>query len=263
MVIGDYMPHFGEEACLVGKKGSGAIFFSYCNLKCVFCQTEDVSLKGEGTPVENRKLAEIMLWLQNEGCHNINLITPTHIIVSIILSLREARDNGLTVPVIYNSGGYDKVEILRELDGLIDIYLPDFKFWSPEVAEKLCGAKNYPEVGREAIKEMHRQVGDLTLDSNTGLARRGLLVRHLVLPGLLSETENIMEFLAREISPDTYVNIMGHYHPCGMARKIPPLNRTLRRSEYVKAMEFAKRAGLKRLDKTHFSLYPLVFSPES
>ena len=190
------------------------------------------------------------------------MITPTHVTPSIILGIKEARDNGLRVPVIYNSGGYDKVETLGELDGIIDIYLPDFKFWRPEVAERLCGARNYSEVAREAIKEMHRQAGDLVLDSNTGLARRGLLVRHLVLPGLLAETESIVKFLAREISPDTYVNIMGHYHPCGMARKFPPLDRTLRRSEYEKAIEFAKRAGLKRLDKTHCSLYPLVFSRE-
>jgi len=253
-VVNDYMPHFGEEGCLVGERGSGAIFFSYCNLSCIFCQTANISQKGEGIPVSTDKLSDIMLWLQNEGCHNINLITPTHVSPSIACAVEKARSKGLNLPVVYNSGGYDRVETLKKLEGIVDIYLPDFKFWKNETAEKLCGASNYPEKAREAIKEMHRQVGDLEIEQGAGLAKRGLLVRHLVLPGYLDETEKILKFIAEEISPNTYVNVMGHYHPCGKARSIPGINRTLTRSEFNAAIEMARKAGLKRLDTTHWHL---------
>ncbi len=262
-VVNDYMPHFGEEGCLVGERGSGAIFFSFCNLSCVFCQTSDISQKGEGTPVDAERLSDIMLWLQNEGCHNINLVTPTHVIPSIVSALLIAREKGLTLPIIYNSGGYDSVETLRKLRGVIDIYLPDFKFWLPETAENLCGARNYPDVARKALKEMHRQVGNLVIDEKTGLAKKGLLVRHLVLPGHLDETEKILEFVAKEISPFTYINIMGHYHPCGKARDLPPLNRNLRKREFETAIKIAEKLGLRRLDKTHWHLYDLLFEKDN
>ena len=259
-MVSDYMPHFGEEGCLVGNNGSGAIFFAYCPLSCVFCQTADMSQEGKGSPVSTEKLAEIMLWLENEGCHNLNLITPTHVIPSILEALNHARKKGLSLPVVYNSGGYERVETLKRLEGLVDVYLPDFKFWKPKTAEKLCGARNYPEIAKLAIKEMHRQVGDLVIDPGTGLATGGLLVRHLILPGYLDETKQILQFVSREISPDTYVNLMGHYRPCRMAKSIAPINRNLTRAEFEAAVEAARAAGLYRLDKTHWHLYDLLFN---
>ena len=213
-----------------------------------------MSRRGEGITVNSDKLSGIMLWLQNEGCHNLNLITPTHVIPSIVSAVYKARKKGLRLPIIYNTGGFDRVETIKLLDGIIDIYLPDFKFWEEETAEKLCGARNYPRVARKAIKEMHRQVGNLVVDRDTSLAKKGLLVRHLVLPGFLDETEKILKFLAEEISPETFVNVMGHYHPCGEAKNIPPINRNLTRKEFNTAIELAKKAGLSRLDKTHWHL---------
>ncbi len=262
-IVSDYMPHFGEESCLVGERGSGAIFFAHCNLSCVFCQTANISQRGEGTPVSTEKLAEIMFWLQDHGCHNLNLITPTHVIPSIMTALAMARERGFTLPVVYNSGGYELVETLKKLKGFVDIYLPDFKFWNGETAEKLCGAGNYPEVARKAIKEMHDQVGDLKIDARTGIAVRGLLVRHLVLPGYLHETRKILEFISKEISPETHVNIMGHYRPFGDAKQIVPINRSLKRSEFRAAVETAEAVGLSRLDKTHWHLYDFLFEQEN
>ncbi len=252
-----YEPHFGEEACLVGEKGSGAIFFSGCNLGCVFCQTYEISHEAVGTEISYEGLAEIMLELQEKGCHNLNLVTPSHQVWAILKALELAFKRGFRLPIVFNTGGYDKVETLKALEGIVDIYLADFKIWDEEIAARLLKAKDYPSVAREALKEMHRQVGDLELDEN-GLAKRGLLIRHLVLPEGLAGTEQVLRFIKEEISPNTYLNIMGHYHPAGEASGYPPLDRTLRRREFEEAVEMARKLGFSRLDKTHWALLPLI-----
>lgn len=256
-IISDYMPHFGEEAPLVGTNGSGAIFIAYCNLKCVFCQTYDISHLGEGTEVSLERFAEIMVSLQQNGCHNINFITPSHVVPQILGALPLAIENGLRIPLIYNTGGYDSMDALELLDGIFDVYMPDFKFWDPEITERFLGVKDYPEVAKVAIREMHRQVGDLDLD-NQGIAQRGLIVRHLVMPGAMAGTREIMRFLVKEISPNTYVNIMGHYRLCDVAERYPELNRSITREEYKNALDIAKDEGITRLDQTHAHLYPLI-----
>lgn len=205
-------PHRGEEPCLSGWRGSGTIFFANCNLECVFCQNWEISQAGAGHEVTTDELASLMLRLQLQGCHNINLVTPEHVVPQVVEALVAAIAAGLRLPVVYNTSAYDALESLRLLDGLIDIYMPDFKFWEPATAGRLCGARDYPERAREAIAEMQRQVGVLRLDRE-GIARRGVLVRHLVLPGMAAESAAILEWLAREISHDTYVNIMGQYRP--------------------------------------------------
>jgi putative pyruvate formate lyase activating enzyme len=245
--ISSWNPHFGEERPLVGRSGSGTIFFSHCNLGCLFCQNWTISHAGEGSTVYPGTLADVMLTLQRYGCHNINLVTPTHQVPMILRSLERAVQGGLTVPVVYNCGGYESIETLKILDGIIDIYMPDFKYADPETAEKFSKAKDYPSVAKAAIKEMHRQVGDLEMDES-GVALRGLLVRHLVLPEGLAGTEEIVKFLAEEISPDTYTNIMAQYYPCYKAGEQPPLDRRITNSEYRKAVRAALDAGLKRLD---------------
>ena len=202
--------------------GSGTIFFTHCNLYCIFCQNYEISHGGEGEEISVEDLAAMMLFLQKRGCHNINFVTPSHQVYQILAALPLAIEGGLNVPLVYNTGGYDALETLRLLDGVVDIYMPDFKFWDPQVARDLCQAEDYPEIARQAVKEMHRQVGDLVVDES-GVARRGLLVRHLVLPDDLAGTREIMEFLAREISPRTYVNVMGQYRPCGRAGEHPDL----------------------------------------
>lgn len=260
-VVNDTMPHFGEEAPLVGSRGSGAIFFSHCVLACIFCQTYDISQKGEGTPVNSRRLAELMLMLQEDGCHNLNLITVSHVVPQILEALYLAADQGLTLPLVYNTGSYDSVETLKLLEGVVDIYLPDFKFWRPETAASLCGVADYPEIAKAAIREMHRQVGDLVLDDDQ-LAVRGILTRHLVLPGRLPETREILRFLAAELSPNAYINLMGHYRPCWQARSHPPLDRPLFSWEYDTARRWALEAGLTRLDQTHQHLYEHLFTVE-
>jgi len=247
-MVSSYGPHFGEEDPLVGRRGSGAIFFTYCNLGCIFCQTWEISHEGEGEEIGFADLAAIMLYLQEQGCHNINLVTPSHQVYQILEALPLAIEDGLKLPLVYNTGGYDGLEALRLLEGVVDIYLPDFKFWDPGIAEELTGVPDYPEVARQAIKEMHRQVGDLIIDEE-GIARRGLLVRHLVMPDGLAGTKEVMEFLAREISPDTYVNVMGHYHPYGRAAEHPSLNRFITDAEYQEAQRLAREAGLWRLDR--------------
>jgi len=247
-VVSSYGPHFGEEDPLVGRNGSGTIFFTHCNLFCVFCQNWEISHGGEGQEITARDLAAIMIHLQNRGCHNINLVTPSHQVYQILEALPPAIEAGLNVPLVYNTGGYDAVETLKILDGVIDIYMPDFKFWDPEVAGRLCAAGDYPERARAAFKEMHRQVGDLVLDEQ-GVARRGLLVRHLVLPENLAGTKEVMEFLAQELSPNTYVNVMAQYRPCGEAYKYPPLDRFPTREELANAEQAARSAGLTRLDR--------------
>lgn len=248
--VSSYHPHYGEEAPLVGHNGSGTIFFTYCNLLCNFCQNYDISHEGRGDEVSGEQIAGMMLFLQNSGCHNINFVTPTHVVPQILSALEIAIKNGLSVPLVYNTGGYDRVETLKLLEGVIDIYMPDFKFWDPKVAELTCEAQDYPEVARRAIIEMHRQVGDLVIDKS-GLARRGLLIRHLVLPHGLAGTRNIMKFMAQKVSSNSYVNIMPQYRPCGRAYEVKELSRMLLPKEYKAALREAKEEGITRLDRAN------------
>ena len=252
-VVASYFPHHGEEDCIKGWLGSGTIFFSGCNLQCVFCQNWDISHYRAGEVSDALRLAEIMLELQALGCHNINLVTPTHVVPQILEALSVAIERGLRLPIVYNTGGYDSLETLKLLDGIVDIYMPDFKIWDEQVAKRLLHAEDYPEIARQAIKEMWRQVGDLVID-NYGLARRGLLIRHLVMPCGLAGTKEFSEWLVREVSKDTYVNIMNQYHPDGLV--LEPEGRQLFRDiarritgeEYKMAVQAAKNAGLHRFD---------------
>jgi putative pyruvate formate lyase activating enzyme len=236
--------HHGEEDCLRGWAGSGTIFFSRCNLRCIFCQNFDISWEGQGRPVTARKLAEQMLHLQALGCHNINFVTPSHVVPQILEALVVAAGRGLRLPLVYNTGGYDRLETLRRLDGVVDIYMPDLKFWKAQTAGELANAADYPDVARTAVKEMHRQVGDLVLDER-GLARRGLLVRHLVMPGGLDESGAILRFLAREVSTRTLVNVMPQYRPEGLAGRSPAIARPLLQSEFRVAVAMARDEGLR------------------
>lgn len=249
-VVASYGPHFGEESVLVGRKGSGTLFFTHCNLLCNFCQNYDISHRGAGKRKSPEALADIMMYLQSIGCHNINLVTPSHVVGHIIEALEIAAKQGLTLPVVYNSSAYDALKALQLLDGLIDIYMPDFKFWDQGIAEKICGAGDYPEVARQAIKEMHRQVGDLVVDG-AGIAQRGLLLRHLVLPEELAGTQEIMQFLAQQISSDTYVNIMGQYRPGGTALENKALGKRASSREIQQAVRYAQHAGLHRIDNLY------------
>ena len=234
--VASYNAHFGEEAPLVGRAGSGTIFFSSCNLLCSFCQNYDISHLGEGMEMKPEELAAIMIQLQSRGCHNINLVTPTHVVPQIMEALLIAVENGLAIPIVYNSGGYDRVETLKLLRGIIDIYMPDFKFWNNLWADRYCSAPDYKDIAVSALKEMHSQVGDLKIDSS-GLAFRGLLVRHLVMPAGISGTKEVMEFLSKEISPYTYVNVMDQYRPCGTAYQDNNINRGISSKEYSDALE--------------------------
>lgn len=254
-IVASYGSHFGEESPLVGSSGSGTIFFSHCNLLCLFCQNYDISHcpdQEEGVATSPEQLAMIMVNLQKQGCHNINFVTPSHVILQIMEALPFAIEKGLCVPLVYNSSGYDSVETLQLLENIVDIYMPDFKFWNPEKAKQYAHAHDYPEKARQALKEMFRQVGDLVIDQD-GLAQKGLLIRHLVMPGCLDETEEILNFIAGEISLNSYVNIMDQYHPCGKAHQFENLNRTLRKEEYQKALNLAEKAGLSRLDQKNLS----------
>ncbi len=254
-MVASYGPHFGEESPLVGSGGSGTIFFSHCNLLCLFCQNYEISHcpdQEEGVETSPEQLAQIMLSLQDQGCHNINFVTPSHVIPQILEALPFAVAKGLHVPLIYNSSGYDSVESLRLLEGVVDIYMPDFKFWNPLKAKQYAHASDYPEKARLALKEMFRQVGDLVI-GNDGLAQKGLLIRHLIMPGCLDETEKILQFIAREISLNSYVNIMDQYRPCGKARQFKELNKTVSTDEYQHALDMAKKVGLSRLDQKDFS----------
>jgi len=248
--VSSYGPHFGEEAPLVGRHGSGTIFFTNCNLKCIFCQNYHISQLGDGAELNRQELAKTMLSLQAKGCHNINLVSPTHVIPQILEALEIAIELGLRLPLVYNSGGYDSVETLKILDGVVDIYMPDMKYSDEEIAEELSDIKNYPSVNRAAVKEMHRQVGDLQIDED-GIAVRGLLIRHLVLPHRLAGTKETLNFIAEEISQNSYVNIMVQYHPCYKAFQMPRLARPLLHQEFLEAVELAHKAGLNRLDKVH------------
>lgn len=248
VVISSYEPHYGEEAPLVGGHGSGTIFFAYCNLKCVFCQNYTISHLGEGTSVTSDELAGMMLSLQTKGCHNINLVSPTHVVPHILAALEIAAGKGLSIPLVYNTGGYDSLETLCLLDGIVDIYMPDMKYSDARIAEQLSGIKDYPRANQAAVKEMHRQVGDLHMDK-WGVAQRGLLVRHLVLPNQLSGTEEVVRFLAQEVSHNTYLNIMAQYHPAYKALDWPRLSRRITDREFNEAVELAHRFGLNRLDR--------------
>ena len=245
-IISSYGPHFGEEPPLVGKGGSGTIFFTFCNLKCVYCQNYSVSQTGQGDEASADKLATIMLYLQAKGCGNINLVSPSHVVPQILEALVIAADKGLTVPLVYNSGGYDSIETLKLLDGVIDIYMPDMKYGDEKTAKRLSGIDDYPEINRQAIKEMHRRVGDLAIDGD-GIATHGLLIRHLVLPNGLAGTEGVLRFVAEEISTNTYLNIMDQYRPEYKAYDNPELARPLHMQEWSDAMEIAKRYGLSRI----------------
>jgi putative pyruvate formate lyase activating enzyme len=247
-VVSSYNPHFGEEAPLTGTRGSGTIFFTHCNLMCLFCQNFDISHQGYGQEVSDKELAAIMLALQHQGCHNINFVTPSHVVPQILSALEIAIQEGLAIPLVYNSGGYDRPATLRLLENVFDIYMPDFKFWDPEFADKTCQAGDYPEIARSALKEMHRQVGDLTLDEN-GIAQKGLLIRHLVLPGGLAGTREIMRFIAQKISTQSYVNIMSQYRPCGRASEIKGLNASVSPTDFQTALQQALEEGITRLDQ--------------
>jgi len=246
-VVASYGPHHGEEDPLRGWAGSGTIFFNWCNLRCAFCQNWDISQRGNGRETNPSELADVMLQLQSQGCHNINLVSPSHVVAQIIAAVEDAAARGLRLPLVYNTGGYDSPEALALLDGVIDIYMPDMKYGDSRLARKYSKVRSYVEVNRAAVKEMHRQVGDLVLDAN-GIAQRGLLVRILVMPHDIAGTEQSLEFLATEISKRTYLNLMDQYRPCFRAGEYPELNRPITAEEYREALVAAERHGLERLD---------------
>lgn len=246
-IVSSANPHFGEEAPLVGRSGSGTIFFARCNLLCTFCQNSDISHGGTGQEASAGELAEMMLELQRIGCHNINFVTPSHVVPQILSALLIAVEGGLNIPLVYNTGGYDSVGTLQLLDGIIDIYMPDLKFMDTKVAARLVTAPDYPETAKAALKEMYRQVGDLVISAD-GVAERGLLVRHLVMPQDLNSIKSAMRFLALEISPDTYVNVMEQYRPFHQALDDPTLRRKITPEDFTKAVETAAREGIHRLD---------------
>ena len=246
-MVSSYNPHFGEESPLVGTQGSGTIFLTSCNLGCIFCQNYDISHLGEGYEISIERFAKMMIELQNIGCHNINFVTPTHVVPQILEALPIAVEMGLKIPLVYNTGGYDIIETLMIIEGIFDIYMPDFKFTDSDIANRFCKARDYPEVAMKAIKEMHRQVGDLVMN-NHGIAERGLIVRHLIMPNELAGTRKVMHFLANEISKNTYVNIMDQYRPCGLAHKYPEINRRITTEEFSNAINVAREEGLTRLD---------------
>jgi len=249
-LVSSFGPHFGEEAPLVGNGGSGTIFFAFCNLKCCFCQNYAISQLGEGQEVEAAELAGMMLSLEQRGCQNINFVSPTHVVPQILESLEIAAESGLSVPLVYNSGGYDAVETLKLLDGIFDIYMPDMKYSDEQNARRFSGIDDYPSMNKAAVKEMHRQVGDLQLgDNDNGVATRGLLVRHLVLPDGLAGTAGVCRFLSQEVSSNTYLNVMAQYHPCYRAYDVAELARSISRKEFVEAIEIARSCGLHRLDR--------------
>ena len=246
-LVASFGAHMGEESCLRGANGSGTVFFSRCNLQCAFCQNCDIAHQGNGYSVTAANLAAIMLEIQNSNCHNLNLVTPSHIVPQILEALQIAISKGLHIPIVYNSGGYDKMETLLVLEGIVDIYMPDVKFLDARIAAELTIAPDYPEVVQLAVLEMHRQVGDLEIGAN-GLARSGLLVRHLVMPEGVSTTRQVMKFLAEKVSPATYINLMAQYHPAGAAWSIPQLRRAITESEYRQAYQDAQNAGIYRFD---------------
>ena len=250
--VSSYGAHLGEEDPLRGWRGSGTIFFTRCNLRCQYCQNHDISQTDVGDEVEPEELATIMLELQVAGCHNINFVSPSHVVPQILAAVYIAAQAGVQLPLVYNTGGYDSLAMLHLLDGVIDIYMPDMKYGNAQVARQYSKIRNYPSVNQAALRAMHRQVGDLQIDER-GVAQRGLLVRHLVLPNSLAGTAEIVRFLAEEISPNTYLNLMDQYRPHYKAHLIPELNRRLTSQEYAQVVEMAHVAGLHRLDeRKHF-----------
>lgn len=247
--VSSYFPHMGEEDCLRGWRGSGTIFFGMCNLRCVFCQNYDISQAEKSREVGPAELASMMLELQEVGCHNINFVTPEHVVPQVLEGLVIAVEAGLRMPIVYNTSGYDSLESLRLLDGVVDIYMPDFKFWDSKLSLRYLIAKDYAEAACRVIKEMHRQVGPLKVDEK-GLAKRGVLLRHLVMPGMLAETRRIFDFLAEEIGPELYMNLMDQYRPAGRVsgQKFAEINRGLTAPEYKEALQLAREAGF-RLDE--------------
>jgi putative pyruvate formate lyase activating enzyme len=243
-VLHSFGPHHGEERPLRGWRGSGTIFFTWCNLRCVYCQNSEISQKGVGREIDAESLAACMLSLQEQGCHNVNLVTPSHVVAQILEALVTAARSGLRLPLVYNTGGYDSLEALTLLDGVVDVYMPDMKYGDSVLGHRYSHVRDYYEVNRAAVMEMHRQVGDLIIDED-GLARRGLLVRHLVLPGDLASTQQVLSFIADEISPATYVNVMDQFHPRHRAHVFPPLDRRISVDEYRRARELARRLGLR------------------
>jgi putative pyruvate formate lyase activating enzyme len=247
--IASYGPHFGEEQPLVGTQGSGTIFLAGCSLRCCFCQNYDISQGDEpGQEVDAREFAAIMLELQAMGCHNINLVTPSHVVPQILAALIPALEGGLRIPLVFNCSGYESIAALALLDGVVDIYLADFKFWQPATAARYTEAPDYPDRAREALLRMQGQVGTLVIGPD-GCARSGLLIRHLLMPGLLDQTEAILRFIAAHLSKDTYVNLMAQYHPCGTADQFAELRRTISGDEYRQALEIARTLGLSRIDR--------------
>lgn len=247
-IVSSAFPHHGEEPCLRGSKGSGTIFFSNCNLRCVFCQNCDISQVGTGRSCSGDELAAMMLSLQSGGCHNINFVTPEHVVPQMIEAVYLAASHGLNIPIVYNTSAYDCIPSLRLLEGIVDIYMPDFKFWDRNSSKLLLKAKDYPQRARHAISEMHRQVGPLKL-ARDGIARRGVLVRHLVMPGQLQDSAAIFDWLAGEVSRHTFINIMGQYRPMHLVGKddrYEQISRPLRASELEDAVAAARRAGLYR-----------------
>lgn len=246
--IASYGPHYGEERELVGRRGSGTIFFSHCNLGCCFCQNYEISQLGHGRRITPSAVADIMIELEAGGCANVNVVTPTHFAPQIVRGLAYARERGLELPLVYNSGGYESCEVLRLLDGVVDIYMPDAKFADPGVAGVLCSAPDYPEVMLDALREMERQVGDLEIDED-GLATGGLLIRHLVMPGNLARTDRLLDLIARDVSPSSAVNVMGQYRPCGeVVGRSGPIGRVVTPEEYEDAVERARSLGLRILE---------------
>jgi putative pyruvate formate lyase activating enzyme len=247
-VVASWGPHHGEEDVLRGWGGSGTIFFGWCNLRCVYCQNWDLSQQGAGREVEPDAIAAMMLELQADGCHNVNFVSPSHVVAQILAATEIAARKGLRLPLVYNTGGYDSLEALELLDGVIDIYMPDMKYGDAALARRYSKVRDYVEANRQAVQEMHRQVGDLVLDGR-GIAQRGLLVRHLVLPDDIAGTDGVLEFLAEEVSPNTYVNLMDQYRPCYRADDYPELDRPITRAEYEVALAAARRHGITRLDR--------------
>ena len=250
--VGSYFPHFGEEDCLRGWNGSGTIFFSFCNLKCVFCQNHELSWDGAGKQVSAEEISDMMIELQDRGCHNINFVTPEHVVPQAWEAIPPAIEKGLRLPIVYNTSAYDSIHSLKLMEGIVDIYMPDFKFWDPGLSKFYMTESTYPEVAREAVREMHRQVGDLKFDDH-GLALRGLIVRHLVMPNRVAGAEEIFRFLAEEISPHTYLNVMDQYYPDAQVVRKPgrykDIERRISGAEFREAREAARDAGLYRIDQ--------------
>ncbi|MBP1748826.1 MAG: radical protein [Deltaproteobacteria bacterium] len=247
LLLSSASPHFGEEAPLVGTHGSGTIFLTHCNLRCCFCQNYEISIRGEGIRYTSAALSDLMMDLQNKGCHNINFVTPTHYIHQIIKALPLAIEKGLRVPLVYNTSGYDSPDTIRLLDGIFDIYMPDIKFMDPRFASRYCHAENYPTVVTEVIYEMHRQVGDLITDKS-GIARKGLIIRHLQMPSLIDDSKAVLDFVT-SMSRNSYVNIMSQYYPCHLAPEMPEISRRITADEHDEIIRYARSLGLVRANR--------------